>query len=152
LHTAGLAPREAYFRGRYALLALPENELEPPKKERQSQPVEDWVFTRCPILSKPRERFCWDKQYREACVASAWQPDVSRAEIYWDTWWSEAAATGREGQWLAWRRTVKRVHRMARSLNLVLRAPSLVPPRRGQWVPRCELPSRICSKPGVGFR
>jgi len=152
LHTAGLAPREAYFRGRYALLALPETELVRAKSDRQGQPVEDWSFTRRPILSKPRERFVWDLQYREACALSAWYPTVCRSEIYWDEWWREAAATGREGQWLAWRRTVKRVHRMVRSLNLSLRAPDLAQPCKGQWVPKDELPTRLCSFPGVGFR
>jgi hypothetical protein len=152
LHTAGLAPREAYFRGRYALLALPETELLLPKKDRQGQPVEDWVFTRRQILSTPRERCSWDRQYRDACSLSAWMPSVLRAEIFWDDWWREAASTGREGQWLSWRRTVKKVHRMARSLNLILRSPSSVPLSKGQWVPRHEFPARVCSFPGVGFR
>jgi hypothetical protein len=150
LHTAGLAPREAFFRGRYALLALPETELRKPKKDQQGRLAEEWVFTRRTISSSPRERFGWDHQYREACGLSAWQPEVSRAEIFWDDWWREAASTGREGQWLAWRRTVKRVHLHTRSLNLILRPPSLVPLSKGQWVPKHELPARVCSFPGIG--
>jgi hypothetical protein len=152
IHTAGLAPRESFFRGRLSVLELPESELPPVRRGRKGQPCDEWVFTRRPILSKPRERFLWDHQYRDACRISAWKPEVGRDEIYWDEWWSEASATGREYQWLAWRRTVKRVHKMARSLNLILRAPSARPCRKGQWVPRDEFPARLCSRLGVGFR
>lgn len=151
LHTAGLAPRESYFRGRHVLLALPEAEMPPVRRGHKGQPCDEWVFTRRPILSKPRERYTWDHQYRDACRLQAWQPEVCRAEIYWDEWWRETAATGREGQWLAWRRTVKRVHRIDRRLNLILRAPSARDLLKGQWVPRDELPVRLCSFPGLGF-
>nr|WAK77860.1 MAG: hypothetical protein [Botourmiaviridae sp.] len=152
LHTAGLAPREAFFRGANSLVAVPETEVPPTKRNRQGLPGETWVFTRKAISSKPRERFSWDHQYRDACRASAWNAEVSREEIYWSEWWREAAATGREYQWLAWRRTVKRVHKMARSLNLRLRALPFVAPVKGQWIPRDELPVRLCRRQGVGFR
>jgi hypothetical protein len=152
LHTAGLSPREAFFRGRHRLLALREEELPPVRRGHGSEPCDEWVFTRRGIHSSGRERKSWDLQHREACARLAWQPSVQRLEVYWDGWWSEASATGREYQWLSWRRTVKKVHSINRSLNLILRAPDARPLSKGQWVPRDELPARLCSFPGVGFR
>lgn len=152
LHTAGLAPRESFFRGYRSHVSVPENPLPPVHRDRRDQLCDEWVFTRKAILSKPIERFRWDQHHIDSCRLLAWQPTVGRKEVLWSSWWEEASVSGRESSWLSWRRTVKKVHSMGCRLNLLLRAPDARPRPRGQWVPADELPFRLCSFPGLGLR
>lgn len=152
LNTAGLAPREAFFRGRYGLIPTLDSPLPSVRPDRKGRPCDEWVYCRQPIFSKPYERFVWDRQYGDACAAEAWYPPCARAPLFWDQWWREASHTGFESAWLSWRRTVKRVRKMRCYLNLFLRPPDERPLSKGQWVPKHELPARVCPFLGVGFR
>lgn len=152
LHTAGLAPRESFFRGYRVHLRLPEQKLPVIRVGHTGQPCENWVYHRGSFRSVGRQRQQWDRQYFDECSRFVWQAKCERPEVYWDSWWSEAASTGFESAWLSWRRTVKKVRKMRCRLNLILRPPLVWPRLRGQWVPRDELPALLYSFPGVGFR
>jgi hypothetical protein len=152
LHTAGLAPREAFYRGSHGCLGLPESPVPGVPLDRKNPACDGWVFCSRPLVSRPRERFEWDQRHRTECAESVWQPMSVRSEVLWDRWWEDLRSSGFESCWLSWRRTVKKVHRMGVRLNTRLRALEEPPRRRGQWVPRDELPFRLCLYPGVGAR
>jgi len=152
LHTAGLAPRESFFRGQHGCLAIKESPVPAVPLDRRNPSCDEWVFSSLCFLSNPRERFSWDTMHRESCSESVWQPSLSRPEVLWDEWWEGLKSSGFEGSWLSWRRTVRKVHRMGLRLNTRLRTLAEFPRRRGQWVPRVELPARLCLYPGVGAR
>jgi len=152
LHTAGLAPREAFFRGQHCCLAIQESPVPAVPLDRRNPACDEWVFSSRCFLSNPRERCRWDTEHRQMCSLSVWQPCETRPEVLWDKWWDELKSSGFEGSWLSWRRTVKKVHRMGLRLNTRLRTLAESPRRRGQWVPRVELPARLCLYPGLGAR
>jgi hypothetical protein len=151
LHTAGLSVREAFFRGSTSVAPLVEPELPRVTIGRMGRPCEAWVFSRRCLISSGSERAQWDRQYREDCRRERWLPPVVRSEKYWDDWWAECSSSGCESSWLNWRRLTKRVRAMGFFGNLRLRARSWVD-RGGQWIPRDELPARVCRKAGVGCR
>jgi len=152
LHSAGLAPREAFFRGQHGCLAIQESPVPAVPLDRRNPTCDEWVYSSRCFLSSPRERKSWDTMHREACSQAVWQPLEARPEVLWDKWWEELKSSGFEGSWLSWRRTVKVAHRMGVKLNTRLRTLAGSPRRRGQWVPRYELPARIYLYPGLGAR
>lgn len=152
LHTAGLAPREAFFRGQRGCLAIQESPPPTAPLDHRNPACDEWIFSSRPFHSVPRERKEWDTAHREACSQVVWQPCETRPEVLWGKWWDELKSTGFESSWLSWRRTARRVHRMGLRLNIRLRTLAVPPRRGGQWVPRFELPARICLYPGLGVR
>jgi len=152
LHTAGLAPRESFFRGQHGCLAIQESPVPSVPLDRRNPVCDEWVFSSRCFLSLPRERKAWDTQHREMCSNTVWQPCETRPEVLWDKWWEELKSSGFEGSWLSWRRTVRKVHRMGLRLNTRLRTLAEPTRRSGQWVPKVELPARLCLYPGLGAR
>lgn len=167
LHTAGLAPREAYFRGFNGCLAVQESPIPSPPRDR-TPACDNWVMTHRPLTVSGRQRKAWDVACRSDMSAVRWQLSP-KSKTLWEGWWSEVRSSGLEESWLNWRRLVRRVHRMGywartpghsprwvvrglRCLNLRLRPPEAPPPSRRQWVPRDELPFVSSSHPGLGFR
>lgn len=150
LHTAGLAVREAFYRGYRNHLSLPEDQVPRVPLDRGIPRHDNWVFSSRPIRATDREKSEWNQRRREDCADMAWQPCM-RPNVLWQDWWMILKATGWESNWCAWRRTAKHVHRMGFRKNLVLRPPADGLSRRGQWVPKDELPYRLCSLPGLGW-
>lgn len=150
LHTAGLAPRESFFRGSKRCLTLPEDPLPPIPSDRKNPACDEWVLTHQPIISNGVLRSKWDTLHREACRTVVWQlPEVTRDDAK-DGWWDDVCRTGKERMWLAWRRTSRRCHSLGMRLNIPLCPPKDSPNAKGQWVPRDELPFITSSFPGLG--
>lgn len=152
LHTAGLAPRESFFRGQFGCTAIEESGVPAVPLDRKNPACDEWVFTSHCFLSSPLERKGWDTARREACSRVVWEPQETRPEVLWDKWWEILKKSGFEGAWLSWRRTVRKAHRMGLRLNTRLRSVADPPRRRGKWVPRDELSARLCLYPGLGAR
>jgi len=152
LHTARLAPRESFYRGTFACLGIPESPLPPVPLDRMNPACDDWVFSRSSLsaAATPRLRARWDREHRECCAQQVWQPVAAAPNVLWDTWWTETKASGYELAWLSWKVLTKKVHRMGVRLNIPLRNQGVPPKRRGQWVPRDELPAYLSLYPGVG--
>lgn len=149
LHTAGLAVREAFYRGYRACLRLPESPM-PPAPLGGFEPSE-WVSVpRARIAAKQSEEIDWRKRAREDFSRRPWQVLGGRASLAWDDWWNEVKSSGREDQWRAWKRTTKRVHQMGFTYNLILRPPAVRKAVKAMWIPRYELASRICLFRGIG--
>jgi hypothetical protein len=155
LHTAGLADREAFYRGSRANLALLESRPPPPPDDFSTREKSEWSFTDRPLLCSKREGLLWDEQHIQWCSARAWVPGERAGSAVrfrrWKEWWSEVEATGFESCWHRWRRSSIRARRICPKLGISLRVIGLVPPvRRGQWVPADILPGYLCGRAGVG--
>lgn len=151
LHTAGLAVREAWYRGSCPGLRLKECPV-PPVPRGRRQPCDDWVLG--PHWAADGAQWHrWQREYVSVCEASRWLVTTHVPKADWCAWWEACISSGREVSWLAWKGTTKRVHRMGyRRLNLRLRPPEVAPLRKGKWMPRDVLATISQSFLGVGLR
>nr|WPR16991.1 MAG: RNA-dependent RNA polymerase [Sjack associated botourmia-like virus 29] len=151
LHTANLAVRESFFRGGKSWLRLPDCPI--PPVPLQGVALLDWVrapTARLGVNGSQVDR--WQKESREEFARRVWRPGESAPSVLWNEWWEDLKRTGREDQWLAWKRTTKLVHRMGVRLNLVLRSPATRNLVKRSWIPRAEYASLArVFKGGVGF-
>jgi len=152
LHTAGFAVREAFYRGSKKHLELPEEPI--PSKPQKGKDLTPWVRVPKARLNVSGMRmYNWQKEAVEYFGKSVWSTDFRGNSTLWDEWWEQVKRTGREAQWLAWRRTTKRVHRMGVTLNLILRPPAALSNVGCTWVPREFLTeARGSFRGGVGAR
>jgi len=151
LHTAGLSVREAFYRGYREPLRLPESPI--PQVPLRGSAPSNWVSVpRLGILATLSEEIRWRQSARTEFSQSLWQRAGDAAVNDWGEWWNLLKSSGREDQWLAWKRTTRRVHRMGLRLNLVLRPPAVRKARSAMWVPRSELPFRTVLFGGIGVR
>lgn len=156
LHTAGLADREAFFRGKF--LALQESPL-PPSPHDFSDPREgkEWTLVRAPVWCSAREKAEYDESHRAWCVRHRWE-GVERATCEararrWADWWADVRRTGYQSSWLSWKLTASRARRLCPSLGLSLREVARRrAPAPGVWIPASIVPQYLCSFPGVGCR
>jgi len=151
LHTAGLAVREAFLRGGFG-----QSESPLPQPPAATSRSEEWVkIPRYCVRVTLSQEIAWQKEFREWAGSAAWKPRNSdQTNDLWNEWWKTVMTAGREPQWLSWKRTTRRVHKMGyKSLNLRLGAP---PPRervKTMWIPAYLLVqgSRLRNR-GVGAR
>nr|UJQ92001.1 MAG: putative RNA-dependent RNA polymerase [Botourmiaviridae sp.] len=149
LHTAGLSVRESFYRGYRSFLRLPESPVPPVPLKGFS--LLDWVSVpRVSVSATLSEEISWRRQARNDFASSLWQRRGNAAVVGWDDWWNSLRLSGYEQQWLAWKRTTKRVHRMGCRLNLILRPPAARNAVKAMWVPRLELPFRTGLFRGIG--
>jgi hypothetical protein len=138
LHTANLAVREAFYRGYRSCLRLPEQPV--PEVPRSNVSMLDWVkFPTVRLAADGMQIHSWQKQSREEFSALVWKPSRESSSVLWSKWWEDLKSTGRESQWLSWKRTTRKVHGMGFKMNLILRPPAAYVRLKRAWVPRAEL-------------
>jgi len=153
LHTAGLAVREAFFRGPREELRLAEVPIPSVSSEIRDQHGDVWVCTSESIRSSPSEEKAWASQWKEVALALSWQPKVCTPPSP-ETIWREIKVGSREQQWRAWRSTVKRAARLlgGKPLNSILRVPRVGCRKVPRWIPAVELAHRRLTLAGLGLR
>lgn len=156
LHTAGLAVREAFFRGSNPLLRIPEVPVPLFNSRRDASGASlGYVKVTTAINATPAEYRRWDTEAIERMAAFRWERR-GRPVNAKEEWWSQVRATGFESAWTSWKRTARRSSKMLGMgqrfcLNIRLRNPTVRAFRRARWVPVDELPARRLLFRGVGL-
>nr|QGZ98426.1 RNA dependent RNA polymerase [Erysiphe necator associated ourmia-like virus 6] len=153
LHTAGLAVREAFFRGPREELRLEELPMPRVASEIRDQHGDEWICTPEVIRSTAAEEQRWSRLWKEVASALPWNGIVCKPPDI-DELWGRIKAGSREQQWRAWRSTVKRAARLlgGKPLNSILRVPKRGCRKVPRWVPAYEFSARRLTLPGIGLR
>jgi len=162
LFTAGLAEREAFFRGRH--FSLPESPLPPaPHSFSDRQRRLGYSLVRGPTWASPSEVEGWADDCMCEFRRLAWEPDVEKAPCAvrsrrWNSWWQEVRDTGRESSWRHWRSSMGRKLPLFRGVLLNVRlgislreVPLRAVAQEGVWIPTDIVPQYRCSRVGLGW-